>query len=53
MVIAKTVEQEVPNVTDNKAIAVDAFATALRQLPMILGDDARFDSRILWRRRHE
>jgi T-complex protein 1 subunit beta len=44
MLMAKAVEQEAPNVTGKKAIAVDAFATALRQLPTILADNAGFDS---------
>ena len=44
MVMAKAVEQEAPNVTGKKAIAVDSFATALRQLPTILADNAGFDS---------
>ncbi|KAL8800579.1 MAG: hypothetical protein Q9182_005090 [Xanthomendoza sp. 2 TL-2023] len=44
MVMAKAVEQEAPRVAGKKAIAVDAFATALRQLPTILTDNAGFDS---------
>ncbi|KAF6232367.1 hypothetical protein HO173_009472 [Letharia columbiana] len=44
MVMAKAVEQAAPNVTGKKAIAVDSFATALRQLPTILADNAGFDS---------
>ncbi|KAL8905580.1 MAG: hypothetical protein Q9171_006614 [Xanthocarpia ochracea] len=44
MVMAKAVEQESPKVAGKKAIAVDAFATALRQLPTILADNAGFDS---------
>ncbi|KAL8886982.1 MAG: hypothetical protein Q9215_005375 [Flavoplaca cf. flavocitrina] len=44
MVMAKAVEQQSPNVAGKKAIAVDAFATALRQLPTILADNAGFDS---------
>lgn len=44
MVMAKSVEQAAPNVTGKKAIAVDSFATALRQLPTILADNAGFDS---------
>ncbi|KAL8808728.1 MAG: hypothetical protein Q9200_004079 [Gallowayella weberi] len=44
MVMAKAVEQEAPQVAGKKAIAVDAFATALRQLPTILADNAGFDS---------
>ncbi|KAI4180818.1 MAG: hypothetical protein L6R41_007000 [Letrouitia leprolyta] len=44
MVMAKAVEQEAPNVAGKKAIAVDAFAAALRQLPIILADNAGFDS---------
>ncbi|KAL8653056.1 MAG: hypothetical protein Q9226_004006, partial [Calogaya cf. arnoldii] len=44
MVMANAVAQESPNVAGKKAIAVDAFATALRQLPTILADNAGFDS---------
>ena len=44
MVMAKAVEQAAPNVTGKKAIAVDSFAAALRQLPTILADNAGFDS---------
>ncbi|KAL9030334.1 MAG: hypothetical protein Q9196_001529 [Gyalolechia fulgens] len=44
MVMAKAVEQEAPKVAGKKAIAVDAFAAALRQLPTILADNAGFDS---------
>ncbi|KAL8688757.1 MAG: hypothetical protein Q9218_005411, partial [Villophora microphyllina] len=44
MVMAKAVEQEAPNVAGKKAIAVEAFAAALRQLPTILADNAGFDS---------
>ena len=44
MVMAKAVEQEAPNVAGKKAIAVDSFAVALRQLPTILADNAGFDS---------
>ncbi|KAL8705723.1 MAG: hypothetical protein Q9201_001157 [Fulgogasparrea decipioides] len=44
MVMAKAVEQEAPNVAGKKAMAVDAFAAALRQLPTILADNAGIDS---------
>ncbi|KAL8755647.1 MAG: hypothetical protein Q9184_004731 [Pyrenodesmia sp. 2 TL-2023] len=44
MVMAKAVEQEAPNVAGKKALAVDAFAAALQQLPTILADNAGFDS---------
>ncbi|KAL8629922.1 hypothetical protein Q9189_004359 [Teloschistes chrysophthalmus] len=44
MVMAKAVELEAPNVAGKKAIAVEAFAAALRQLPTILADNAGFDS---------
>ncbi|KAL8663631.1 MAG: hypothetical protein Q9202_003701 [Teloschistes flavicans] len=44
MVMAKAVELEAPHVAGKKAIAVEAFAAALRQLPTILADNAGFDS---------
>ena len=44
MVIAMAVEQAAHNVAGKKALAVDAFAKALRQLPTILADNAGLDS---------
>lgn len=44
MVMAKAVEGAAHNVAGKKALAVDAFAKALRQLPTILADNAGFDS---------
>ena len=44
MNMAKAVEQTVPHVAGKKAVAVEAFATALRQLPTILADNAGLDS---------
>lgn len=42
--MAKAVEQTAPNVAGKRAIAVESFAAALRQLPTILADNAGFDS---------
>ena len=44
MVIAMAVEHAAHNVAGKKALAVDAFAKALRQLPTILADNAGLDS---------
>ncbi|KAK3619514.1 T-complex protein 1 subunit beta [Elasticomyces elasticus] len=44
MVMAKAVDQAAHNTTGKKAIAVDSFAKALRQLPTILADNAGLDS---------
>jgi T-complex protein 1 subunit beta len=44
MVMAKAVDQASQNVSGKKAIAVDSFAKALRQLPTILADNAGLDS---------
>jgi len=44
MVMAQAVERAGHAVAGKKAIAVDAFATALRQLPTILADNAGLDS---------
>ncbi|MCJ1286895.1 T-complex protein 1 subunit beta [Xylographa opegraphella] len=44
MVMAKAVDQAARNVAGKKAIAVDSFSTALRQLPTILADNAGLDS---------
>jgi len=44
MNMAKAVDQAAQNVAGKKAIAVDSFAKALRQLPTILADNAGLDS---------
>jgi T-complex protein 1 subunit beta len=44
MVMAKAVEQAAQNIAGKRQIAVQAFATALRQLPTILADNAGLDS---------
>ncbi|KAF4309613.1 Chaperonin TCP-1 conserved site [Botryosphaeria dothidea] len=44
MNMGKAVEQASQNVAGKKALAVDAFAKALRQLPTILADNAGYDS---------
>lgn len=44
MVLAMAVEQAAHNVAGKKALAVDAFAKALCQLPTILADNAGLDS---------
>jgi T-complex protein 1 subunit beta len=47
MVMAKAVESLVPKIPGKKSIAVQSFATALRQLPTILADNAGLDSSAL------
>lgn len=44
MLMSKAVDTESQNVDGKKALAVEAFARALRQLPVILADNAGFDS---------
>lgn len=44
MLMSRAVEQAATNVSGKKAIAVDSFAKALRQLPTILADNAGLDS---------
>ena len=44
MLMAKAVDQASQNVAGKKALAVESFAKALRQLPTILADNAGFDS---------
>lgn len=44
MVMSKAVDGAAQNTAGKKAIAVEAFARALRQLPTILADNAGFDS---------
>lgn len=47
MVMAKAVDSLAQKVPGKKRIAVDAFSTALRQLPTILADNAGLDSAAL------
>ncbi|KAJ3016160.1 T-complex protein 1 subunit beta [Thoreauomyces humboldtii] len=44
MLMAKAVEEAAANTPGKKAIACEAFAKALRQLPTILADNAGYDS---------
>lgn len=44
MIMSKAVDQAAANETGKKALAIEAFARALRQLPTILADNAGFDS---------
>ncbi|KAI9817951.1 MAG: T-complex protein 1 subunit beta [Phylliscum demangeonii] len=44
MVMARAVDQAADEVEGKKAIAVESFAKALRQLPTILADNAGYDS---------
>ena len=44
MLMSCAVDNEAKRVVGKKAIAVDAFSHALRQLPMILADNAGYDS---------
>jgi T-complex protein 1 subunit beta len=44
MLMAKAVDAAVPGTTGKKALAMTAFAVALRQLPTIIADNAGFDS---------
>lgn len=44
MLMACAVEEEARTVKGKKAIAVQAFATALKQIPTILADNAGYDS---------
>jgi len=44
MLMSCAVDNESKRVLGKKAIAVDAFSHALRQLPMILADNAGYDS---------
>jgi len=47
MVMAKAVDSAAQKVGGKRRIAVDSFATALRQLPTILADNAGLDSSAL------
>lgn len=44
MLMAEAVDKEVPKTPGKKALAVEAFARALRQLPAIIADNAGYDS---------
>jgi T-complex protein 1 subunit beta len=44
MLMAHAIDQEVPNVAGKQALAMEAFARALRQLPTIIADNAGLDS---------
>ena len=44
MLMSCAVDEEAKRVLGKKAIAVDAFSHALRQLPMVLADNAGYDS---------
>lgn len=44
MVMLKAVDQAAANETGKKSLAIEAFGRALRALPMILADNAGFDS---------
>lgn len=44
MLMAKAVEEAAQNTSGKKALAVESFAKALRQLPTILADNAGLDS---------
>lgn len=44
MIMSKAVDQAAQNESGKKALAIEAFARALRQLPTILSDNAGFDS---------
>ena len=44
MLMSCAIEEAARKVTGKKAIAVEAFARALRQIPTILADNAGYDS---------
>jgi T-complex protein 1 subunit beta len=44
ILMAHAIEQEVPHVAGKRALAMEAFARALRQLPMVIADNAGLDS---------
>lgn len=44
MNMSKAVDQAAANITGKKSLAVESFAHALRQLPIILADNAGYDS---------
>ena len=47
MLMARAIEQEIPNVPGKAAMAMEAFAKALRQMPSIIADNAGYDSNAL------
>ena len=47
MLMAKAVDEVAVGIPGKQAIACESFAKALRQLPMILADNAGFDSAML------
>lgn len=44
MIMAEAVDEIVPTIGGKKALAVEAFARALRRMPMIIADNAGLDS---------
>jgi T-complex protein 1 subunit beta len=44
MLMARAVDELLPHVHGKKALAVEAFARALRQLPTILADNGGYDA---------
>jgi T-complex protein 1 subunit beta len=44
MAMANAIDKEVPNTAGKEALALEAFARALRQLPTIIADNGGFDS---------
>lgn len=44
MLMAEAIDREVPTVAGKKALAMEAFARALRQMPAIIADNAGYDS---------
>ena len=44
VLMAQAVDKEVPNTPGKKALAMEAFARALRQLPRIVADNGGYDS---------
>ncbi|CAL1217249.1 unnamed protein product [Candida parapsilosis] len=44
MLMAKAVDEAAANETGKKALAIEAYSRALRQLPIILADNAGYDS---------
>ena len=44
MLMAQAIDRDVPNVAGKQALAMEAFARALRQLPTIIAENAGLDS---------
>lgn len=44
MAMARAIDEQVPTVSGKAALAMEAFARALRQLPTIIADNAGYDS---------